>query len=155
MKIDLHHVLVPTDFSEPSEGALQYGYHLCEAFGARLTLLHVSVEPWGPPQTDAGYVPPLPDLVELEKSARKKLDESIKPGWREKVQIQTAWTHGTPFPEIVRHAREHDVDLIVMGTHGRGPIAHLLLGSVAENVVRHAPCPVLTVRETQHAFEMP
>lgn len=59
------------------------------------------------------------------------------------------------FVEIVRYAREQNIDLLVLGSHGRGPIAHLLLGSVAEKVVRHAPCPVLTVRHPEHEFVMP
>ena len=62
---------------------------------------------------------------------------------------------GPPFVEIIRYAKEHDVDLLIMGTHGRGGLAHMLLGSVAEKVVRKSPCPVLTVRPDQHQFAMP
>jgi nucleotide-binding universal stress UspA family protein len=62
---------------------------------------------------------------------------------------------GSPFVEIVRYAKQHDIDLIVMGTHGRGPIAHMFMGSVAERVVRKATCPVLTVRSPEHEFVMP
>ncbi|MBT4867638.1 MAG: universal stress protein, partial [Planctomycetaceae bacterium] len=62
---------------------------------------------------------------------------------------------GTPFVEIVRLAREEDVDLVVVGTHGRGAVAHMLLGSVAEKVVRKSPCPVLTVPQKGHTFSMP
>ena len=63
--------------------------------------------------------------------------------------------HGHPFVEILSDAKQHDIDLIVMGTHGRGAIKHMLLGSVAEKVVRKAPCPVLTVRHPDHEFVMP
>jgi len=62
---------------------------------------------------------------------------------------------GSPFVEIVRYARTHDIDLVIMGTHGRGPIAHMLMGSTAERVVRKAPCPVLTVKHPEHEFVMP
>ena len=62
---------------------------------------------------------------------------------------------GKPFVEIIHHARDHDVDLIVIGTHGRGAVQHALLGSVAEQVVRTSPCPVLTVRHPEHEFVMP
>ena len=63
--------------------------------------------------------------------------------------------YGRPFAEIIAYAREHAIDLIVMGTHGRGAIAHVLLGSTTEKVVRKSPCPVLTIRTSEHPFEMP
>ena len=69
--------------------------------------------------------------------------------------MQTTVEVGTPFVGIVRYARAHEVDLIVMGTHGRGAVQHLLLGSVAEQIVRQASCPVLTVRNPTHEFEAP
>ena len=71
------------------------------------------------------------------------------------LRVQTAVEVGTPFVGIVRYARAHEVDLIVMGTHGRGAVQHLLLGSVAEQIVRQATCPVLTVRNPAHEFEAP
>jgi universal stress protein A len=95
------------------------------------------------------------DLAKLEAEARKKLGEVAKSLRAQKLSVETAWTRGTPFLEIIRYARENSIDLIVMGTHGRGFMAHLLLGSVAENVVRQGPCPVLTVRKGQHVFERP
>ena len=74
---------------------------------------------------------------------------------RERFQARLVMRRGSPFVEIVRYAKSENIDLIVMGTHGRGPIAHMLLGSVAEKVVRKAPCPVLTVRHPEHEFVMP
>ena len=92
----------------------------------------------------------------LEKSARKQLESQLTPQELEKYQAQLELINGTSeFVEIVRYAREKNIDLLVMGTHGRGPIAHMLLGSVAEKVVRKAPCPVLTVRHPEHEFVMP
>jgi nucleotide-binding universal stress UspA family protein len=69
-----------------------------------------------------------------------------------RAQARVAVTVASPYPEILRYAAEHDIDLIVMGTHGRSGVGHLLLGSIAEKVVRRSPCPVLTVRQPQHAF---
>jgi len=74
---------------------------------------------------------------------------------RQLLRVTTAIVAGNPFVEIIRYARAHEIDLIVLGTHGRGPVAHMLLGSVAEKVVRKSPCPVLTVRPAQHEFVMP
>lgn len=155
MQINLNHILVPTDFSEVSEGAVNYAFELAEQFGARVTLMHVSHEPLILPPTDEGYIPPMPDLKALEDDARSRLDAVAVLAKKRGIEASTAWSHGAPFVEIIRLARELKVDLIVAGTHGRGPIAHLLLGSVAENIVRQAPCPVLTVRQGEQKFEMP
>jgi nucleotide-binding universal stress UspA family protein len=91
----------------------------------------------------------------MERQARERLDRLFTPEDRERFHVATALRVGSPFVEVIRYARDHDVDLIVMGTHGRGAIAHMLLGSVAERVVRKAPCAVLTVRGKGHTFEAP
>jgi nucleotide-binding universal stress UspA family protein len=91
----------------------------------------------------------------LEKHAKEQLEQFVPADWRAKHQVTLACQRGTPFVEIVRYARREVIDLIVMGTHGRGAIAHMLLGSVAERVIRKAPCPVLTVRPEEHEFVMP
>ena len=77
------------------------------------------------------------------------------PDWAGKCNVTREVLMGHPFVEIIRYAREQDVDCIVLGTHGRSGLSHLLLGSVAERVVRKAPCPVLTVRHPEHEFVMP
>ena len=151
--IEFHHILVPTDFSEPSLAATQYGLEFARRFGATLHLLHVIEDP-------KVYVPlvesfPYATREDLETFARTRLENWIQPEDARGVAIETRFVHGKPFVEIVRDAREHAADLIVLGTHGRGPAAHLLLGSVAEKVVRKAPCPVLTVRAAGHAFVHP
>jgi nucleotide-binding universal stress UspA family protein len=89
-------------------------------------------------------------LVQWETQARQRLATLLPEGDRTGAVIATIV--GSPFYEIVRYATEQQIDLIVIGTHGRGPLGHMLLGSVAEKVVRKAPCPVLTVRHPQHEF---
>jgi nucleotide-binding universal stress UspA family protein len=91
----------------------------------------------------------------MERQARERLEAAVAPDQRDELRLVTALRTGSAFVEIVRYAREEEIDLLVMGTHGRGAIAHMLLGSVAERVVRKAPCPVLTVRQRPHEFVMP
>jgi universal stress protein A len=141
-------ILVPTDFSDCSEAALEYGRRMAEAFGASLHLLHVVQDPYTQPWAAEAFPAPLGDLLaEWEVQARNRMVSSLSEAERASVTIATQI--GSPFLEIVRYAQEQQIDLIVIGTHGRGPIGHMLLGSVAEKVVRKAPCPVLTVRHPQ------
>jgi nucleotide-binding universal stress UspA family protein len=149
-------VLVPTDFSEASTSALECGKSMAHAFGASLHIVHVLedllAQAWGA----EAYVASIPSIrEEIERDARQRLDAALTADERRQFRAEQALLAGNPFLEIIRYARAHDIDLIVMGTHGRGPIAHVLLGSVAERVVRKAPCPVLTVRQAQHEFVMP
>ena len=151
--IELKNILLPTDFSEPSLHATQYAVELAKRFGARLYVLNVIEDP-------VIYMPmfesfPLPSREEFETYAQTRLDNWILPDDAEDIEVETLWVHGRPFVEIVRAAREYDADLIVVGTHGRSAPAQLLLGSVAEKIVRKAPCPVLTVRPEGHQFVMP
>ena len=149
-------VLVPTDFSDASESALRYGRAMAEAFGASLHVVHVMEDLLAHAWAAEVYVSSMPQLRdEIEKESRQRLLALLGDDERQRLRAETALLAGNPFIEIIRYAKAHDVDLIVMGTHGRGPIAHMLLGSVAEKVVRKSPCPVLTVREAQHEFVMP
>jgi nucleotide-binding universal stress UspA family protein len=91
----------------------------------------------------------------MERQARERLEALLTPEERERHHATLALRSGSPFVEVVRYAREENVDIVVLGTHGRGAIAHMLLGSVAERVVRKAHCPVLTVRQPAHEFVMP
>ena len=153
--IELGKVLVATDFSEHSRTALKYGAALAEAFGAETILCHVvakaDILSQLPPGGE-GYFPP--NFAELqEQQAREECQSWLADAGisHSRVVIRS----GAPFVEIVRLAREEGSDLVVVGTHGRGAVAHMLLGSVAERVVRKAPCAVLTVREQVHQFVMP
>ena len=148
--IALKNILLPTDFSEPTLQATQYAVALARHFHATLHLLHVIEDP-------VVYLPifesyPLPTPQQFETYAEDRLENLILDQDREGLEIETHWQHGRPFPEIIRFAARWNVDLIVMGTHGRGIAAHFLLGSVAEKVVRQANCPVLTVRPEGHQF---
>ena len=149
-------ILVPVDFSETSDHALDYATGLTAAFGASLRLLHVVSDADVSPGTEAfwGFDENAVQRRWIDE-ATTKLDAVARDEGRRELRVEIAVEIGSPFVAIVRHARERSVDLIVMGTHGRGAVAHLLLGSVAEQVVRHAPCPVLTVRLPDHRFERP
>ncbi len=91
----------------------------------------------------------------FKEGLRRKLEALPDAAWAEKISTVREMRTGHPFVEIIRYAKENSIDLIVMGTHGRTGIPHLLLGSVAEKVVRKAPCSVLTVRDPQHEFVKP
>jgi nucleotide-binding universal stress UspA family protein len=152
MGIRLTKVLVPTDFSEPSATALAYGQALARTFGASLHVLSVVEEPLAQGWNGFG-MPALPELRErVLADAQRQLEDAVPALERDRQATELVTRLGEPHHEIVRFARERNVDLIVMGTHGRGGMAHLLLGSVAEKVVRAAPCPVLTVRHPEHEF---
>lgn len=155
--IAIKNILVATDFGEASDSALRYGRELAGRFGATLHVLNVVenfyVTTFGA-ETYAAIVPEM--QRELETAARTRLDESLidsdRSGPPSKAVVMTS---GSPAYAIVDYARENGIDLIVMGTHGRGAVAHLLLGSVAERVVRIASCPVLTVRSPEREFVRP
>lgn len=147
----LRNVLVPTDFSECSDAAVRYGLALANAFGAKVHLLHVIQDPYTQPWGAEALPMAMGDLLaDWQAQAIKRLDAIVPPADRHRVV--TACTIASPYSEILRYATEQQIDLIVLGTHGRGAVAHMLLGSVAERVVRRAPCPVLTVRHPQHEF---
>ena len=154
--LSIKSVLVPTDFSDASETALTYGKSVAEAFGASLHLVHVMEDLLAHAWAAEVYVAAAPNLrEEIERESRQRLDSMLPEADRKRLRAEIALLSGNPFIEIIRYAKANDIDLIVMGTHGRGPIAHMLLGSVAEKVVRKSPCPVLTVRDAQHTFVMP
>lgn len=151
--IKLENVLVATDFGEASDTALGYGRELARRFSARLHVLHVTENAsllTGPENLGVDIVAVQADINE---AARKKLMQLIRDDDRRELRAITSVRNGsTPAFEIVSYAKETEIDLIVVGTHGRGAMARLMMGSVAEKVVRAAPCPVLTVRSPEHEF---
>ncbi len=151
--IRLTKVLVPTDFGEPSAKALLYGQALARSFGASLHVLHAVEEPLAEGWDAYGFPGLLPERrAQVLADAQRRLEEAVPASERDRQPTELVTCLGDPRHEIVRFARERGIDLVVMGTHGRGGVAHLLLGSVAEKVVRTAPCPVLTVRDPEHEF---
>ena len=155
--IALKKILVATDFSEPSDAALAYGRELARTFGASLTVLHIVDNILTRAYGAEGVVLADPELQrEIETSAQRQVDASLFDEDRQALgAVGLVITSNSPSAAIVTYARDASVDLIVMGTHGRGAIAQLLMGSVAERVVRIAPCPVLTVRHPEHEFVLP
>jgi nucleotide-binding universal stress UspA family protein len=137
--LPIHTILHPTDFSDRSENAFHLACSLARDYGARLVILHVVVPPmvvYG-----EGVVPPEPDL--LLQEANDQLNRLPIP--QEGIRTERRFQEGDSVAEILRVAQDINADLIVMGTHGRTGLARLLMGSVAEQVVRQASCPVLTV----------
>ena len=135
------HILVPLDFSSSAEQALGYAMELVEKFQARLTLLHVIHIPVTSEVNLAAY------LAEMDTSAQLGMEEYLKRVETAGHTVETIVQRGTPWHEIVETAKAKHVDLIVMGTHGRTGVQHFMLGSVAEKVVRLAPCTVMVTRE--------
>jgi len=142
-------ILVPTDFSPPSDAALEYARMLAARFGASLRLLHVIDEPTSASDFVAdGYAPTTDDIRDaLLTQARERLAFAMNVADRARFHAASDAVIGMPAPAIVDYAAATGTDLIVMGTHGRTGLAHMLMGSVAEHVVRTARCPVLTVRQ--------
>jgi nucleotide-binding universal stress UspA family protein len=141
-------ILVATDFEEPSGAALDYGRDLARSYGSTLHVVHVTQNVLARFTAESAFVL-LADLqAAVETDARERMDAIIttrdRTSLRAKVAVITAVDTADA---IVQYADDHHIDLIVMGTHGRRGMTHLLLGSVAERVVRTAPCAVLTVRQ--------
>jgi nucleotide-binding universal stress UspA family protein len=138
-------ILVPTDFSAGSEAALEMATSLARDSGGSLILAHIEVIPLSAAGGEYLYAVPEPPTEEL----LAKLNSIVLPDSH--VPAERRLLAGDPADAIIRLAKTEEVDMIVMGTHGRRGLTRLLMGSVAEAVVRAAPCPVLTVKQPQHA----
>jgi len=152
----LNSVLVATDFGETSTSALEYGRNLARTFGATLHVLHVAVRV--APMSAAEFDPTnMADLqADITADANRQLNLLLTDNDRRQLQAKAMVLESTsPATAIVDYAKETHVDIIVVGTHGRAGVSHLLMGSVAEHVVRNAPCPVLVVRPNEHEFILP
>lgn len=151
----IKNILVATEFSEPSNVALAYGRDLARTYDAQLHVLHVVEDLITRYAPEVAFT--VPDLQrELEQAAARDLNEQITDDDRRTLRLTAVIDQGANVADtITRYAREHQVDLIITGTHGRGPVKHFLMGSVAERVVRTAPCPVLTVHSPEREFIAP
>jgi nucleotide-binding universal stress UspA family protein len=155
MAIRIQRILLPTDFSTHSAAATKYACELVTRFDAELHLLHtLEVHVASTPNFGMGLA--LPKYIhESRAAAEQSLSGVLDSQWSVGRTVIQAVVEGSPKVEIVRYARTHAIDLIVLATHGRSGLAHVIMGSVAESVVRIAPCPVLTVRPDGHQFVMP
>ena len=146
------HILVPTDFGPASDAALACAKEMASRFDARLSLLHVVTDPlatgvWTPDV----YVATSPEVRDrFLRSARERLEAALTAEERARFAVTIEARVGVPAAIIEDFVREQKADLVVMGTHGRRGLSHLFLGSVAERLVRHAPCPVLTTHAESH-----
>jgi nucleotide-binding universal stress UspA family protein len=147
--VAIKNILVATDFSEPSGVALAYGRDLARSYSARLHVLHVVEDVMLRYAPEVGFVGT--DLQrDLDTLASRNLNALLTDNDRRTLDVVPAIEHGINMADaIINYAKANAIDLIVTGTHGRGAVKHFLMGSVAERVVRAAPCPVLTV----HAHE--
>lgn len=151
--ISLKRILVPTDFSDSGKTALRYAVAMADQFGAAVDLMHVIEPP--PPGALLSRLPVEELKQKMTENAEQQMEELHSEWGDYAFPVTRLIIHGYPFVEIIRQAKESDADLIIMGTHGRGAIGHMLIGSVAEKVVKKAPCPVLTVKHPEHEFVHP
>ena len=153
--VTLRNILVATDFSEPSSVAMAYGRDLARNYNARLHVMHVVEDVMLRYSSEVGLA--LPALQEdLVKAARKELESRLTDEDREQLKVVPVLDTSANVSEaICGYAKDNAIDLIITGTHGFGPVKHLLMGSVAERVVRTAPCPALTVHAHERDFIVP
>ena len=155
--ITLKNVMVATDFSKTSETALEYGRAFARTFGATLHVVHVVENAFTRMTAGEFGVLNFEEILrEMQTASQKEIDKLVREDDRRELNARATISlahdavHG-----ISAYAKDEKIDMIVMGTHGRTALSHMLMGSVAEKVVRMAPCPVLTVRHPEHEFIRP
>jgi nucleotide-binding universal stress UspA family protein len=150
--IEIKKILFPTDFSEYSRHALKYAKALAKSFKAKLYVLHVCEHPIAGAGIEAYHFSVPEYVADLEQRERKALDSSVVEIKEPGLDVEPIFILGRAYQEIVKTAKELDVDVITMATHGNKGLSHFVFGSTAEKVVRLAPCPVLTVKHPEHDF---
>jgi len=153
---DLKNILIPTDCSELSKDALKIGINLAKKYGAKLVLLYVTSDTPFVGYDNISYLPvEIAQQLQgrLEQGHEKELGEFWNSIHDPDVTVDLLVNQGDPFSEIIKFARSNEVDLIVMGTHGRTGLKQILMGSVTEKVVRYSPLPVLTVKHAGQDYD--
>ena len=150
--VEFGKILIPTDFSESAENASLYALSLAEKYGSKIYVAHV-IEPFTY-TSDLGI--DMGDQYQvMEATAKKFLDDIVTSIKEKHIDVEGILLSGEPFVEIIKYVKQEQINLIIMATHGRSGIEHILLGSVAEKVVRKSPCPVLTVKKAGQTFSLP
>jgi nucleotide-binding universal stress UspA family protein len=149
-------ILCPVDFSEVTAELLRYATDIAARFEAELHLFHVipNLNYFSPYES---FLTP-ENLVAIERNIEKEVQQDFNKVAKQidpAIPVVRVIKTGVTFVEIIDYIREAGIDLVVMGTHGRSGVEHILIGSVAEKVVRKSPCPVLTIRPESHKFKMP
>ncbi len=157
--ITLKKILLPLDGSDCSRKAMLYALALAQQFGAKVVALHVAHRRWERPAEPTSFETGQDVVKKIQQQQAEEEQEILREvsevGAKAGVTLESKIDSGSPPEVILRLAKEMDVDLIVMGTHGRSGISHALLGSVAEKTVQRAACPVLVVRKEEHEFVTP
>lgn len=146
--LEYRSILAPTDFSPHAAAALRHACALAQKLGAELHLLHILPD-FVPASPDPILAPSMPPeyFNEAEARAREALAQLLDPSWGHPTSVKLAVHWGSAADGIVAYAKDHAIDLVVIATHGRTALRHVLLGSVSERIIREAPCPVLTIRD--------
>jgi len=154
MQVNPRRILWPTDFSSLSMRAARYARAFRERFGAELHVIHVI-----PPALTPDFAATLPTEVpvvyseqELTETCRQRLQELIAEQFSGGAGVLGQVAFGNPWSAICRYAEQNEIDLIIVATHGRTGLRHVLIGSTAERIVQHAPCPVLVVKQAAKDF---
>jgi len=147
-------ILYPIDFSEHTEEITTYAVNIAKKYGSELHLLHVipNLNYFTPYES---FLTP-ENLIAMERNIEKGIEKDFEKVTKKiDIPVRKITRTGIAFVEIIDYIKEENIDLVVMGTHGRSGIEHILIGSVAEKMVRKSPCPVLTIRPKGLAFHMP
>lgn len=153
METTIKKVLVPIDFSDYSKSALKYAVNFAKTFNAEIILVYVVEPVIYPPDFSMGQIAMPSITTEWDDRAKDELQKLAKSEINEIANVKTIIKTGKPFVEIIETAKEENIDLIIIATHGHSGVEHILFGSTAEKVVRKAPCPVLTLREPIKGFD--
>lgn len=150
--ITIKKILFPTDFSSFAEHALPYAAAMAREFDAALYMLYIEeVLPYIPGDPERHF----PDAAAVEAAAHDEMQSALDRADTGDLEVKRFVARGVPGDEISEFAKREEIDLVVMATHGRTGLKHVMLGSTTERVVRKAPCPVLSVKHPEHEFVMP